>query len=156
MDWDYLAPYIMPISVQSTDIDGLGHANNACYVKWCELCAWQHSEQLGLSVKDYQTLDRGVAIHKASYQYFMPSFEGDTLLIGTWLTSCDQKLRLERRFQILEQTSGSLVLRGHWMLVCTTLSTGKATRFPPRFLEVYGAAVISDAKSESTNGIPQS
>jgi len=139
----------MPVCVRPVDIDGLGHANNACYVKWCELCAWQHSEQLGLSIADYQALDRGVAIHKASYHYFSPALAGDKLLVGTWLTHCDRKLRLERRFQILEQTTGKLVLRGHWSLVCTTLSTGKATRLPARFIEVYGAAVITSNESRA-------
>lgn len=148
MNWDQPTPHILPITVSATDIDGLGHANNACYVQWCELCAWQHSALLGLAVTDYQALDRGVAIHKASYQYFLPSFAGDTLLVATWLTGCDGKLRLERSFQILDQASGATVLRGHWLLICTTLSTGKATRFPERFLEVYGGAVIPVKKTD--------
>lgn len=143
MNWDYPNPHTMPITVSSSEIDGLGHANNACYVQWCEQCAWQHSDKLGLNIKDYQALDRGVAIHKAAYQYFRPSFENDQLLVGTWLTGCDRKLRLERSFQVMDQKSGDTVMRGHWMLVCTTLSSGKATRFPARFLEIYGDAVIS-------------
>lgn len=142
VNWDYPDPHLMPIVVSPADIDGLGHANNACYVQWCEQCAWQHSEALGLSVADYQALDRGVAIHKASYQYFLPGLEGDALVVATWLTACDRKLRLERSFQVVDTRSQATVMRGHWMLVCTTLSTGKATRFPARFLEVYGGAVI--------------
>lgn len=41
-------------------------------------------------------------------------------------------------------------MRGHWQLICTTLATGKATRFPARFLEVYGGAVIAVKNPEET------
>lgn len=140
MPWDFPDPFIKPIKVQRADIDGLGHANNACYVRWCEYCAWEHSAELGLRVEDYQALDRGVAIHKADYHYFLPSLEGTNLLVGTWLTDCDRKLRLERRFQIIDPDREATVLRGHWSLICTTLSTGKASRFPAPFLDIYGSA----------------
>lgn len=120
----------------------MGHANNACYVVWCEQCAWNHSESLGLTVLDYQRLDRGVAIHKASYEYFLPTFEDEDILIGTWLTACDGKLRLERRFQMISLSTGQTVQRGHWQLICVALSSGKATRLPKEFIESYGKAVI--------------
>lgn len=144
MNWDLPSPYTDEIVVQASDIDGMGHANNASYVVWCEACAWKHSEQLGLSVSDYQRLDRGVAIHKARYEYFLPSFEGERLIVGTWLTACDNKLRLERRFQVLNSRSGDTVLRGLWQLICVTLSSAKACRFPQEFIDIYGGAVIDN------------
>ena len=91
---------------------------------------------------DYQRLDRGVAIHKASYEYFLPTFENEELLIATWLTACDGKLRLERRFQMISLSTGLTVLRGHWQLICVALSSGKASRLPREFIENYGNAVI--------------
>lgn len=142
-DWDYPNPHTLPVRITAADIDGMGHANNACYVVWCEDCAWHHSQELGLTVVDYQRLDRGVAIHKASYDYYLPTFEGEELLIGTWLTACDGKLRLERRFQMINPATGQTIQRGHWQLICVTLSNGKASRFPPEFLELYGSAVIA-------------
>lgn len=141
-DWDFPEPYTYPVRIAESDIDGMGHANNACYVVWCEDCAWSHSQSLGLSVHDYQRLDRGVAIRKASYDYTLPAFEGEELLIGTWLTACDGKLRLERRFQMINLSTGKTVQRGHWELICVTLSSGKATRFPREFVDVYAAAVV--------------
>lgn len=145
LDWDFPDPFTYPIRIATDDIDGMGHANNACYVVWCEDCAWRHSKSLGLTVSDYQRLDRGVAIRKASYEYTLPAFEGEELLIGTWLTACDGKLRLERRFQMINVATGKTVQRGHWQLICVTLSSGKATKFPPEFIDVYAAAVIKTA-----------
>lgn len=130
-------------------MDGLGHANNAAYVVWCEHCAWRHSESLGLSVRDYQQLDRGVAIQQASYTYLQPSVAGQQLMVGTWLVACDGRLRLERRFQIINGDTGTTVLRGHWQLVSMVLSSGKPIRLPDRFREAYTAAVIAPTHSDS-------
>lgn len=141
--WDHPAPHILEITVSDQDIDGMGHANNACYVIWCERCAWEHSQSLGLTVADYQRLNRGVAIHHASYDYVQPAFAGEQLRIGTWLTACDGRLRLERRFQILRATDQATVLRGQWTLVGINVTTGKPARLPPAFIEVYGGAVIA-------------
>ncbi len=108
-----------------------------------EQCAWKHSEALGLSVSDYQTLDRGVAIHHAHYTYYLPCFENDPLLVATWLVHCDGKLRLERRFQIVNPLNGRTLLRGHWNLVSVVLSSGKPTRLPRLFVDTYSAAVVN-------------
>ncbi|MDP7456148.1 MAG: thioesterase family protein [Gammaproteobacteria bacterium] len=142
MSWDYPNPFTSNILVAADDIDGLGHVNNACYVVWCEQCAWKHSELLGLNIADYQRLDRGVAINKADYDYFLPSFNREELIVGTWLTACDEKLRLERSFQTINRETGATVMRGSWQLICVTLSTGKPSRFPQEFLDSYATAVI--------------
>lgn len=138
MNWIYPTPFFNDIEVAPGDIDGLNHANNGCYVVWCEQVAWKHSEYLGLSVDDYRELDKGMVLHKAEYEYFLPSILGDTLLFGTWLTQCDNKLRLERQFQAINAKSGETVMRACWSLVCATLSTGKASRFPDQFIAAYG------------------
>ena len=143
--WDYSGPHVHPIRIVKSDIDGMGHVKNACYVVWCEQCALNHSEFLGLGIKDYQRLNRGLAIRKASYEYFLPSFENEDLLIATWLTACDGKFRIERRFQMINLATGQTVQRGHWELICVTLSSGKVTKFPNEFTERYGNAVMSSA-----------
>lgn len=142
IEWDYPRPFTREIIVEESDIDGLGHTNNASYVIWCEQCAWQHSESLGLSVADYQKLDRGVAIHHAEYDYRLPTFASDRLIVGTWLVHCDGKLRLERRFQIVRLDNGATVLRGRWNVVSVVLSTGRTTRLPRQFVDTYSSAVV--------------
>ena len=142
IEWDLPAPFTSEVTVGETDIDGLGHANNASYIVWCEKCAWQHSESLGLSLADYQALDRGVAIHHAEYDYHQPTFCADRLIIATWLIHCDGRLRLQRRFQVALADTGDTVLRGQWNLVSVVLSTGKTTRLPRVFAETYSSAVV--------------
>ncbi|HCB43999.1 MAG TPA: acyl-CoA thioesterase, partial [Pseudomonas sp.] len=62
MSWDLPTPFTLPILVGADDIDELGHANNAVYVRWLERCAWQHSQSLGLGLAQYRELDRAMAV----------------------------------------------------------------------------------------------
>jgi acyl-CoA thioester hydrolase len=36
MSWDYSQPFTLSLTPVAEDIDGLNHANNAVYVRWCE------------------------------------------------------------------------------------------------------------------------
>jgi acyl-CoA thioester hydrolase len=76
----------------------------------------------------------------------LPAFDNEDLLIATWLTACDGKFRLERRFQMINLATGKTVQRGHWELICVTLSSGKVTKFPSEFIECYGNAVVSSVQ----------
>jgi len=119
------------------DIDGLNHTNNAVYVQWCEKTGWAHSEALGLSLQDYQRLDRAMAIRRGEYDYLLPTQLGEALTLATWLTASDGKLTMERRFQLIRDHDQATVLRGRWELVCIELSSGRARRMPSEFCQVY-------------------
>ena len=125
------------------DIDGLNHTNNAVYVRWCESVAWAHSGSLGLHLTDYERLNRAMAIRRGEYEYLLPSFLGEELLLGTWLTDSDGKITLERRFQLIRQSDRVTVMRGRWDLVCIEMSTGRPRRMPTDFSEVYVPAIVS-------------
>jgi acyl-CoA thioester hydrolase len=142
LNWDLPRPFTLPLAPAAADIDGLNHTNNAVYVQWCEKIGWAHSEALGLSLADYQRLDRAMAIRRAEYEYILPTAAGDALTLATWLYATDGKLNMERRFQLRRDSDGATVLRGRWDLVCIELSTGRARRMPAEFCDVYLPAVV--------------
>ena len=137
MPWDHPNPVTLPLVPQAEDIDGLNHTNNGAYVRWCEKIAWAHSEKLGLSVADYNRLDRAMAIRRAEYDYLLPSQLDDRLTIATWLFPGDGKLTLERRFQLIRDRDQATILRGRWELVCIEVSSGRVRRMPPEFIRAY-------------------
>ncbi len=143
MAWDYPNPFTQPAVPQAVDIDGLQHTNNAVYVQWCERIGWAHSEALGLSLLDYQRLDRAMAIRRADYDYLLPTQLGEELTLATWLSASDGKLTMERRFQLIRARDQVTVLRGRWNLVCIELSSGRARRMPAEFCAVYLAALVA-------------
>jgi len=142
MTWDYPQPYTLKLTPASSDIDGLQHTNNAVYVQWCEVIGWAHSEQLGLSLNNYQELNRAMAIRHAAYDYLLPSVLGDKLILGTWIVASDGKLNMERRFQLIRETDQAIIMRGKWDLVCIEISTGKPKRMPPEFCDIYLPAIV--------------
>ncbi len=140
--WDYPAPFTLALAPAAANIDGLGHTNNAVYVQWCEQAGWAHSEALGLTLADYRRLDRAMAIREGHYDYLLPSFEGEALVLGTWLTASDGRLTMERRFQLRRASDGATLVRGRWVLVCIDISAGKPRRMPAEFLSIYESAVV--------------
>ena len=143
MDWDYPQPFILPVTPQAGDIDGLNHTNNAVYVRWCEQAGWAHSEMLGLSLDDYRRLDRAMAIRRGDYAYLLPTVQGEALSLATWLVGGDGKLTMERRFQLVRDSDGATVLRGRWELVCIEIGSGRPRRMPAEFLDTYMPVVVA-------------
>ena len=143
MAWDYPNPFTRPAVPLAADIDGLQHTNNAVYVQWCERIGWAHSEALGLSLLDYQRLDRAMAIRRGEYNYLLPTLLGEELTLATWLSASDGKLTMERRFQLIRDRDQLTVLRGRWDLVCIELGSGRARRMPAEFCAVYLPALVA-------------
>jgi acyl-CoA thioester hydrolase len=149
LDWDHPQPFILAVTPQAGDIDGLNHTNNAVYVRWCEQAGWAHSDSLGLSLDDYRRLDRAMAIRRGEYDYLLPTLVGEALRLATWLVGGDGKLSMERRFQLVRDSDGATVLRGRWDLVCIELSSGRPRRMPAEFLDTYMPVIVGGSSTES-------
>jgi len=141
--WDLETPFIDEIRVQPEDIDELGHANNAVYVRWLERCAWRHSRSLGLGLDEYQQLDRAMVVVRHEIDYLAAGYLDEELQMGTWIVSWDSKLRMTRQFQLCRPRDGATLLRANTTFACVELSSGRPRRMPPEFIELYGKAIVS-------------
>lgn len=143
MNWDLPTPFTIELSVGADDIDGLGHANNAVYVSWLERAAWRHSQQLGLDLVAYRELDRAMAVLRHEIDYLAAAYEDDQLVLATWIVEWDQRLKMQRRFQLIRPADGATLLRAQTTFVCIELSSGKPKRMPEAFIAGYGPALQS-------------
>jgi len=143
MSWELSNPFVIDIQVTAEDIDGLGHANNAVYVSWLERCAWRHSQFLGLDLAEYRRLDRAMAVLRHEIDYMASAYEDQQLQMATWIVESDQRLKMDRRFQLIRPEDGMTLLRAKTTFVCIELSSGKPKRMPPEFVEGYGSALQS-------------
>ena len=141
MMWDLSNPFVIDIEVAADDIDGLGHANNAVYVSWLERSAWRHSQFLGLDLAEYRRLDRAMAVLRHEIDYLASAYEGQQLQMATWIVESDQRLKMDRCFQLIRPADGVTLLRAKTTFVCIELSSGKPKRIPAEFVEGYGAAL---------------
>lgn len=143
MSWDYATPFIHRFTVEAGHIDALEHTNNTQYVNWCNQTAWAHTTALGLGAEAYRELDRAMALTKAEYHYIKATRLHDKLAVGTWITSWNRRMLMERRLQIISLTTGETVLRACLQFVCIEISSGKAKRPPKAFIDIYTPALVS-------------
>ncbi|MFB3105502.1 MAG: acyl-CoA thioesterase [Pseudomonadales bacterium] len=140
-DWDYPEPFVLSVVAKPEDVDAYGHVNNVVYIKWLEACAWAHSAAVGLSESRCVEMARGMAVRAIHVEYLAAAYDGDEILVGNWIAANDGRLRVTRRYQLLNQHTGITVMRGDVDFVCLNLSSGRPARQPPEFVNGYSVAL---------------
>jgi acyl-CoA thioester hydrolase len=148
--WDLPSPFIHRRVAHHTEIDGYGHVNNAIYVAWLDDCAWAHSISRGISPELCRQLNRGMAVWRTQLHYLRSALEGDTIDVGTWPVHNDNKLRIERRFQVRRAGDGETLVRALIHYVCIDLQTGKAKRMPQEFTQYSVLPEVAAAVAAQT------
>ena len=136
-DWDYKNPHILEFQVLKENIDVLGHVNNKVYLDWCEIVSWDHSKSLGISPQTYQDLRCACVVIKNKIEYLGSLFENDSILISTWITKTDSRLKLSRLFQVIRIEDNKTVFRSNVDYVCISLDTYKPIRMPELLKKAY-------------------
>ena len=136
-------PFISQWAITDSVIDHYGHVNNVAYVKQIETTAWLHSNALGLSIEQYQAIDRGMAIRTHALQYHQPLHLSEQVHCATWITQCDGKATLTRQFEMYSEQKSTIVFSATTEFVCIALSSGKIRRMPELFRDAYLPAVIA-------------
>lgn len=144
--WDLPDPFVLDISVREEDTDRLGHANNVVYVRWLEDVSWAHIESLGMTWALHETTGKAMAITRTEIDYLGPANAGDQLLMGTWLTGYDGRLRSSRQFQLVRPSDGKTLVRAVSTHACVDLKSQRPSRAPKEFAEILGAAVVPGGK----------
>jgi len=148
--WDLPSPFIHERVAVHAEIDGYGHVNNAVYVVWLDDCAWAHSIDRGISPEMCRALNRGMAVWRTQINYINAAFEGDEIEVATWPVYNDERLRIDRRFQIRRKSDGTTLLRALIHYVCIDLHTGRAKRMPPEFARYLVAPDVAAAVAQET------
>ena len=136
-NWDYRNPHVLEFQVFKENIDVLGHVNNKVYLDWCELVSWDHSKSLGVTPKIYQELRCACVVVKNEIEYLGSLFENDSIVISTWITETDSKLKLSRLFQVIRVKDNKTVFRSNVDYVCISLDTYKPIRKPDLLKKAY-------------------
>jgi acyl-CoA thioester hydrolase len=124
-------------TVTDRDIDQLRHANNLSYLHWMQAAALEHSAAQGWPTEAYQALGAGWVVRSHHIDYLQPAFEGDSIVVRTWVADM-KKVTSLRRYEILRPEADASVVLARaatdWAFV--RFSTGVPQRIPP---EVAGA-----------------
>ena len=95
------------LTVTEQDIDDLDHAGNFHYVRWMQEAAIAHSTALGWSPEKYIEMGAGWVVRSHKITYLKPAFEGDEIVIKTWVTNIKPVTSL-RRYRILNARGETL------------------------------------------------
>ena len=131
------------MTVLESHQDAFGHTNNVAYLEWLEKAAWSHSEALGLNIAAYYDLGCGCVVRKHELNYCLPTYVGEKLAIGTWISANDGKLSTVRDYQIIRLADNKTVFTGRTHFVTVDMVTGRPKRMPVEFVEAYIPALTS-------------
>jgi acyl-CoA thioester hydrolase len=125
----------LPITVQPSDIDDLGHVNNVVYLRWVQDVAKSHWNTLGAAA-DVERLGWVVTRHELDYK--AAAFLGDSLVARTWIGET-APLTCERFVEILRPSDGRLLVKARSIWVPVDRASGRPRRIGPEVLAPFRA-----------------
>lgn len=125
----------LPIEVRSTEIDMLGHVNNAKYLEYLEWGREKWYEEVGISFADMRKQGLGTVTVKITIQYRKEVRMGEKLTIVTQpLTKGRKSFTLE---QIICNEQQEKVTEAEVVVAVISLKERRAVPLPDRILEIF-------------------
>lgn len=123
-------------TVAPEEIDILGHANNLAYVAWMQSAALAHSAAQGWPTDAYQRLGAGWVVRTHQITYRLPAFEGEQVVIHTWVAGMKKATSL-RRYQMVRASDRKTLATAATDWAFITYATGLPTRIPAEIIRAF-------------------
>ncbi|MCK7544535.1 acyl-CoA thioesterase [Marinobacter bryozoorum] len=136
-DWDLPDPFTLDIQVRPQDTDRLGHANNVVYVRWLEDISWAHIESEGMTWALHEQTGKAMAITRTEIDYLAAANAGDQLVLATWFTDFDNRIRSARQFQLVRTADSKTLMRAISTHACVNMQSQRPARVPAEFAEIF-------------------
>ncbi len=129
--------------VTADEIDGQGHVNNLCYLKWMQDAAVAHSREQGWDSARYKELGAGWVARSHFIKYLQPCFTEQEIIIKTWVADF-KKITSLRKYKMIrtEDNKTVAIAETNWAFI--GLEHRVPRRIPP---EIRNAYVISEEPS---------
>ena len=114
----------IPLVVQSSDIDALGHVNNVVYLRWMQDAATAHWESAA-PAEHKAKVSWVVTRHEIDYK--APAFVGEALVARTWVGE-PSGATWERFIEIRRAGDDRLLARGRSIYAALDRATGRPRR----------------------------
>ena len=113
----------VPITVQTSDIDELGHVNNVVYLRWVQDAAVAHWRTLA-TAEQQATVAWVVVRHEIDYKH--ATRLDDQVTVRTWVGAATA-YTFERHTEILRARDGRLLARARTLWCPIDMRTGRPT-----------------------------
>ena len=133
----WLRSFALQLTVQSTELDELGHVNNVVYLGWIEQVARAHADAVGAGFAVMLALGVVAVVRKHSLHYHHSARLGDEIDIQTSITE-GGGLKAIRHNRIVNAHTGELLVDGQTEWVWVNPVTGRPKRPPQELLRRFG------------------
>ena len=97
------------LTVSPAEIDSVGHVNNVEYLRWLQDAAIAHSAVQGWPPSRHRELGHGWVVRSHSIEYRLPAYEGNQLVVRTWVASLARVTSL-RRYEIIRRSDSAVLV----------------------------------------------
>lgn len=115
-------------TVSRHEIDELKHAGNYHYIKWMQHAAIAHSTANGWAPEKYDDMGAGWVVRSHNIVYLKPAFEGDSIIIKTWVSNMKPATSL-RHYEIRNE-AGVILAKAETDWAFVHYGKQKAIRIP--------------------------
>ncbi|MEL7500427.1 MAG: thioesterase family protein [Planctomycetota bacterium] len=122
--------------VTDEDIDELRHVNNLTYLKWCLKAAVAHSASVGWPASRYHEQGFGFVVREHRIKYRDSAFDGDPLLIETWIESMKKASSL-RKYRITNSDRSRVYVQAETNWAYVNLKTIELCAIPTEIKEAF-------------------
>ncbi|WP_148234925.1 acyl-CoA thioesterase [Deinococcus maricopensis] len=136
---DALTPertHTLTLSVQPSDIDDLGHVNNAVYLSWFEGVARAHADRVGADLPTLRALGVVPVARTHTIHYHRPALLGDEVHVTTVITE-SRGVRATRTYTA-NRADGTLLASCETQWVWVHPETGRPKAPPAELLARFG------------------
>jgi acyl-CoA thioester hydrolase len=129
-------PFRLPISVQKSDIDAMGHVNNVVYLRWVQEVATAHWNFV--ASRELQKKYSWVVLrHEIDYR--LPVFLEDKIIGSTWVGDY-HGARFERFVKLCHEGNNNVVAEAKTMWCLLDAHTMKPKRIDEEILQLLRIA----------------
>jgi acyl-CoA thioester hydrolase len=131
------AIWTMEITAQDSDIDELGHVNNARWVQWIQAVATGH--WMAVAPQDMAQTTVWVVI-RHEIEYLRPLKSGGTITARTWVADAAQGAKFERFMEFVGAdgpNAGKAHVRARTLWAMIDRASGRPLRVPADLVERF-------------------
>ena len=122
--------------VTADDIDGQGHVNNLCYLKWMQDAAVAHSRKQGWDSARHKETGGGWVARSHFIEYLQPCFEDDEIIVHTWVANF-KKITSLRKYKMVRTSDNAVVATAQTNWAYIGLEHRVPRRIPPEVRDAY-------------------
>lgn len=121
--------YTYQFTVNEKPENYLRHVNNLRYLEWFIDTAVQHADALGWGMEVCKEMGLAWVAKSHSINYIFPAYQGDGLLIRTWINDVTAA-RITRCYECIRLDDDQLIAKAETVWVIVDYETGRPKAFP--------------------------